>query len=107
MGYKFSHEYVYYYLSKAFDSLIKNPDKSKWADYCGEYDQLVKDFRLEKIWMKDGDLYGKASNEIRDNFEFKLLPIGENKFGRAGGSVEITFGNGCLIIDDIICKKIS
>ena len=62
---------------------------------------------LKKVWIKDGDLYGLARNDPEeDYFAFKLLPIGENTFGRASGSVKITFGDNCLVIDGITCRKL-
>ena len=107
LGYRFDHEYVYYWINEAQKRMIKDPDKSKWPDFCGTYEQLCEDFRLEKVWMQDGDLYGKACNGPEgEYFTFKLLPIGENVFGRANGGVKITFGDNCLVIDDITCKKL-
>jgi hypothetical protein len=56
--------------------------------------------------MQDGSLYGLTYNEMKGDFTFKLLPLGENTFGRASGSVRITFGDNCLVIDGITCKKL-
>ena len=59
--------------------------------------------------MKDGDLYGKVVWDEDDWFECRLYPIGErdeNKFGRKGGMVELTFGEGCYILDGVTCKKL-
>ena len=107
LGYRFDCEYVYYWINEAQRLMIKDPDKSHWPDFCGEYEELVEAFMLKKVWMKDGDLYGLACNDPEeDYFEFKLLPIGENTFGRANGSVRITFGDNCLVIDGITCKKL-
>ena len=107
LGYQFDYEYVYYWINEAQKRMIKDPDKNKWPDFCGTYEQLCEDFRLEKVWMQDGNLYGFACNEAGgDYFTFKLLPIGENTFGRANGGVKITFGDNCLVIDDITCKKL-
>ena len=36
----------------------------------------------------------------------QLYPIGEKTFGRKGGFVKIVFGDDCLTVDDITCKKI-
>ena len=107
LGYRFDHEYVYYWINEAQKRMIKDPDKSKWPDFCGTYEQLCEDFRLEKVWMQDGNLYGSACNDPDDGyFTFKLLPIGENTFGRANGGVKITFGDNCLVIDDVTCRKL-
>ena len=107
LGYRFDREYVYYWINEAQMRMIQDPDKSRWPDFCGTYEQLCEDFRLEKVWDQDGSLYGSACNEAgSDYFTFKLLPIGENTFGRADGSVRITFGDNCLVIDGITCKKL-
>ena len=107
LGYQFDYEYVYYWINEAQKRMIKDPDKSKWPDFCGTYEQLCEDFRLEKVWMQNGNLYGSACNEAGgDYFTFKLLPIGGNTFGRANGGVKITFGDNCLVIDDVTCKKL-
>ena len=107
LGYRFDREYVYYWINEAQRLMIKDPDKSRWPDFCGEYEELVEAFMLKKVWMKDGDLYGLACNDPeKDYFTFKLLPIGENTFGRANGSVKITFGDNCLVIDGITCRKL-
>ncbi len=105
LGYQFDCEYVYYWINEAQKRMIKDPDKSKWPDFCGEYETLCKAFMLKKVWMQDGNLYGLANNEVRDDITFKFLPLGENLFGRADGSVRITFGDNCLVIDGITCKK--
>ena len=107
LGYRFDREYVCYWVNKAQRLTVKNPDKSRWPDFCGEYEELVEAFMLKKVWVKDGDLYGLACNDPKeDYFAFKLLPIGENTFGRAKGNVRITFGDNCLVIDGITCKKL-
>ncbi len=107
LGYRFDREYAYYWVNETQALMIRNPDKSRWPDYCGEYEPLCKVFQLTKVWLQDGDLYGKTSDEAEDGFVFKLLPIGENRFGRAGGAVVIDFGENCLVIDGITCRKLS
>ncbi len=34
------------------------------------------------------------------------MSIGENEFGRRGGMLKVTFGDGCLMIGDLTCKKL-
>ena len=107
LGYRFDREYVYYWINEAQRLMLKKPDKNRWPDYCGEYEELCEAFMLKKVWMQDGDLFGLARNDPEeDYFEFKLLPIGENTFGRANGNVKITFGDNCLVIDGVTCKKL-
>ena len=107
LGYRFDREYVYYWINEAQRRLIKDPDKRRWPEFCGEYEELCEAFMLKKVRMQDGDLFGLACNDPEeDYFEFKLLPIGENTFGRANGNVKITFGDNCLVIDGVTCKKL-
>ena len=107
LGYRFDREYVYYWINEAQHLMLKKPDKNRWPDYCGEYEELCEAFMLKKVWMQDDDLFGLARNDPEeDYFEFKLLPIGENTFGRANGNVKITFGDNCLVIDGVTCKKL-
>ena len=106
LGYTFNYKYHCYWISPIFVRTIKNPDKSKWESYCGKYETNCKDFKLKEVWMKDGDLYGLASNEVSYNFKFKFYPIGDNVFGRRDGIAKVTFGDGYYIVDNIVCKKI-
>ena len=55
--------------------------------------------------MKDGELYADALIE-GDKTAFRLYPIGENEFGRKRGMLRLTFGDGCLMFDDLTCKKL-
>ena len=89
------------------DIAVKDPDKSKWESFCGKYEHPEdEDFIVDEVTMKDGELYAKAFDEDGDELNFKLYPIGENKFGRKGGMIEIEFGDGCLTFDDVTYKKI-
>ena len=106
LGYTFDYKYHCYDISPIFLKAIKNPDKSRWESYCGKYETNCKDFKLKKVWMKDGDLYGLASNEVRRNFKFKFYPIGDSTFGRRDGDAIVTFGDGFCIIDNITCQKL-
>ncbi|MBO4535517.1 MAG: beta-lactamase family protein [Clostridia bacterium] len=87
------------------DLVIKNPDKSKWESYCGHY-ETSEVFPLGEVYLKDGELHGKVMWDEDDPFDCVLYPIGENTFGRRGGMVKITFGDGCYVVDDVTCKKI-
>ena len=106
LGFTFDHKYTCFNINPIFHKIIKNPDKSKWESYCGKYETNFKDFKLKEVWMKDGDLYGKASNEVRNNFTFKFYPIGDNKFGRRDGRAIVTFGDGYIEIEGVKCNKI-
>ena len=86
---------------------IQNPDKSRWESFCGKYEHPEDtDFIVDEVFMKDGNLHAKAIDEDGDEFEFRLYPIGEDEFGRKGGMLDLKFGEGCLMFDDITCKKL-
>ena len=89
------------------DLAIKNPDKSKWESYCGKYEHPEDaDFIVDEVFLKDGELHTKAIDEDGDEMSFRLYPIGENEFGRKGGLLKLTFGDGCLLYDGFTCKKL-
>ena len=91
------------------DIAIQDPDKSKWESFCGKYEHpedADAEFLVDEVWLQDGDLWAKAIDEDRDELQFKLYPIGENEFGRKGGLLKLTFGEGCLMYDDYTCKKL-
>ena len=86
---------------------VKNPDKSNWESYCGKYEHPEDaDFIVDEVRMKDGELWAKAIDEDGDEMTFRLYPIGENEFGRKGGMLKLTFGDGCVMFDDFTCKKL-
>ena len=86
---------------------VKNPDKSKWESFCGKYEHPEDaDFIVDEVFLKDGELHVKAIDEDGDEMSFRLYPIGENEFGRKGGMLKLSFGDGCLMFDDITCKKL-
>ena len=88
------------------DIAVKNPDKSKWESYCGKYEHPGDDdFIIDEVCIQDGELYAKAIIE-GDETTFRLYPIGENEFGRKRGMLKLKFGDGCLMFDDMTCKKL-
>ncbi len=94
------------------DITISDADKSNWESFCGKYEHPEdEDFVVDEVFMRDGDLWinvilnGEANDE-QGEVSFRLYPIGENTFGRKGGYIELTFGDGCLMYDDLICKKL-
>ena len=90
------------------DVVIKDPDKSKWESFCGKYEHPEDaEFIIEEIFMKDGDLWATALDEDGDSLSFRLYPVGEDEFGRKGGMLDLRFGDGCVIYDDLTCKKLS
>ena len=90
------------------DIAIKDPDKSKWESFCGKYEHPEDaDFIVDEVFLRNDALYAKAIDEDGDEVEFMLYPIGENEFGRKGGMLKLTFGDGCVMYDDFTCKKLS
>ena len=89
------------------DITVKNPDKSKWENYCGKYEHPEDaDFIVDEVFLKDGELHARAIDEDGDEFSFRLYPLGENEFGRKGGMLALTFGDGCVMFDGLTCKKL-
>ena len=76
-----------------------------WKAFCGRYEQLIPDFRLEEVFLQDGDLYAKILGEEGESTS-RLYPIGKNTFGRKGGLAKIVFGENCLTVDGVTCKKL-
>ena len=86
---------------------VKDPDKSKWESFCGKYEHPEDaDFIVDEVWMEDGELWAKCIDEDGDDMTFRLYPLGENEFGRKGGMLKLTFGDGCVMYDDFTCKKL-
>ena len=85
--------------------LAEECSKRGWKACCGKYEQLIPDFRLEEVFLQDGDLYAKIAGKDGESTS-KLYPIGKKTFGRKGGLVKIVFGENCLTVDGITCKKI-
>ena len=89
------------------DIAIRDPDKSGWENFCGKYEHPADaEFIVDEVFMKDGELHAKAIDEDGDEMRFRLYPIGENEFGRKGGMLRLTFGDGCVMYDDFTCKKL-
>ena len=90
------------------DIAIRDPDKSGWENFCGKYEHPEDaEFIVDEVFMKDGELHAKAIDEDGDEMRFRLYPLGENEFGRKGGMLKLTFGDGCVMYDDFTCKKLS
>ena len=65
---------------------------SKWA--------LLARYRIN---TKQKDfIYNREDGE----FTSKLYPIGDKTFGRKGGAARIVFGEDCLTINGVTCKKL-
>ena len=87
------------------EELAEDAPKTGWRSFCGKYEQLIPDFRLDEVFMKDGKLYVKILGEEGKQIS-QLYPIGKKTFGRKGGFAKIVFGKNCLTLDGITCKKL-
>ena len=87
------------------EGLFDDADTDEWKAFCGRYEQLIDDFRLEEVFMEDDKLFARISGEDGE-FTSQLYPIGDNTFGRKGGFAKIEFGKDCLTVDGVTCKKI-
>ena len=88
------------------DIAVKDPDKSKWESLCGKYEHPEEgDFIIDKVYMKDGDLYADAIIDD-DEASFRLYPLSDNEFGRKRGMLKLKFGDGCLMFDDLTFRKL-
>ena len=73
--------------------------------FCGKYEQNDPDFRVDEIFMEDETLFARVITEEGEQV-YELYPIGKKTFGRKGGFAKIEFGDNCLVIDGITCKKL-
>ena len=87
------------------EELAEGTDTTEWEAFCGKYEQLIEDFRLGEVTLQDGKLYAKILSEDGESVS-QLYPIGEKTFGRKGGFAKIVFGENCLTVDGITCKKL-
>ncbi len=85
--------------------MSEGSDTTGWEVYCGKYEQLIEDLRLDEVYMKDGGLYASI-NGADGPVVSRLYPIGDKTFGRVGGLAKITFGDDCLTIDGTTCRKL-
>ena len=106
LGYEFSHEYPTYWLGEVFDHLVTDPDKSEWDTFCGRYQHPDDARRIYEINRKNDELYYHfVSPETGKVFDLRMYPIGERTFGINEDDFELVFSDGCLTIDDRVCKK--
>ena len=79
--------------------------KRRRKSFCGKYEQNAEDFRIEEVYMEDEKLFARVVTEEGEKV-YELYPIGKKTFGRKGGFAKIIFGENCLTIDGITCKKL-
>ena len=83
---------------------IQNPDKSGWAALCGKYDYAIGDFRIEEIFLQDGELYAQANDDGRA-LELRLYPLGEKTFGIKDLDADLALSDGTLTLYGVMGKK--
>ena len=79
--------------------------KRRRKSFCGKYEQNAEDFRIEEVYMEDEKLFARVITEEGEKV-YELYPIGKKIFGRKGGFAKIEFGDNCLTVDGITCKKL-
>ena len=88
------------------EGLADVPGKRSLKALCGKYGRPDADgISADEVFLQDGKLYAKF---LCDGGEFtsQLYPIGKKTFGRKGGFDRIVFGENCLTVDGITCKKL-
>ena len=81
--------------------------KFKWESFCGKYEHPKDtDLIIDEVFIKDGELYAGAIDEDGDEMTFRLYPLGEEKFGRKGGMLELKFDDGCAAYSGFTCRKL-
>ena len=88
------------------EDAVGKAGKRSWKDWCGKYEPLAADLPVEEIFMRDGKLYAKIAYKEDGNAACQLYPIAKNTFGRKGGIAKIVFGENCLTVNGITCKKL-
>ena len=89
------------------DVMLKDPDKSGWADFCGKYEFDEEGFfRIDEIYMKDSELYAKMylSGKV---FSERLYPLEEKLFTFKTSTDEIEFGDEGLTLWGETHRKLS
>ena len=84
---------------------IKDPDRSGWEALCGAYDYAIGEFRINEIFMKDGALYARAS-EDETAYTLRLYPLGSNTFGIRDLDADLVFGDGTLTLYGVTGNKL-
>ena len=100
------HTYAALELFQNAEEDIADADKADWDAFCGRYEQRIEGFPLEEVFLEDGKLYARIAGEEEGDSTYQLYPIGEKTFGRKGGFAKIVFGDGCLTVSGITCKKL-
>ena len=90
------------------DIMVKDPDKSGWAAFCGRYEpDPDDDENIDEVFLKDGDLWAWIVTDMGTRYALKLWPLGDDTFSFREDDTEVIFGEDCFTVDDEVFKKIS
>ena len=88
------------------EELTEMPGKRSLKAVCGKYGHPDDaEICVDEVFMQDGKLYAKFFGGDGE-FTSQLYPIGKKTFGRKGGFAKIIFGENCLTVNGITCKKL-
>ena len=93
-----------------FQTVEKNaagtPGKQTLKACCGKYEHPEgAGFCIDEVYTEEGELYAKCVDKDGE-ITGRLYPIGKKTFGRMGGFDKIVFGDDCLTVGGITCKKL-
>jgi CubicO group peptidase (beta-lactamase class C family)/RimJ/RimL family protein N-acetyltransferase len=89
------------------EDAVDVPGKRSLAVLCGKYEHPENtDLYVDEVFLEDGKLHARFIDAEDGEFISALYPIGKKTFGRKGGFAKIVFGDNCLTVDGITCKKL-
>ena len=84
----------------------KDPDKSAWESLCGKYERQDETRRIYTVTMRDDTLFVRFVDGEGRQRDFRLYPLPGGSFGIKEGDDEFKFGENCLMLGEIVCKKV-
>lgn len=89
------------------DIAVADPDRKAWEDYCGEYENPEgEDACLNKVFVRDGALYGTFTIYRGEPCDVRMYQIGEKEFGIKRYDLPITFEEGYVSYLGQKCRKL-
>jgi CubicO group peptidase (beta-lactamase class C family)/RimJ/RimL family protein N-acetyltransferase len=83
------------------------PGKRSLAALCGKYEHPENAaLYVDEVFLEDGKLHARFIDAEDGECTGALYPIGKKTFGRKGDFAKIVFGENCLTVDGITCKKL-
>ena len=91
----------------AEEDAVDAPGKRSLKALCGRYGHPENaDFCVDEVFLENGKLYARFLDAEDGELTSQLYPIGKKTFGRKGGFTKIVFGENCLTMGGITCKKL-